>query len=239
MWQFWIDRGGTFTDVIAMAPDGRLHVRKVLSRQVESAGDVDAGIVGMRRILESELGPRESFSGCIQSVKVGTTVATSAVLERQGVPVLLVTAAGFADAVIVGSALVKALDSGESALRALTTELATGVRGRAAPLRGRHGASAGAARPRAAAPARAAAPRGRAGRGARGRRDVRARPGARAGLAARARGGPGPVGRRGRPPPRGPQARDRRDNQFPHDANSPSTPGATHHSPGPGRTSAG
>ncbi len=101
-WQFWIDRGGTFTDVIALAPDGRLHVRKVLSGQVESAGDEDPGVIGMRRILEAELGPRASYAGCIQSVKAGTTVATNALLERQGAPVLLVVTAGFADALRIG-----------------------------------------------------------------------------------------------------------------------------------------
>ena len=101
-WQFWIDRGGTFTDVIGLAPDGQLHVRKVLSRQVESAAGSDAGIVGMRRILEAQLGPRSSFAGCIGTVKVGTTVATNALLERRGEPVLLVVTAGFADALQIG-----------------------------------------------------------------------------------------------------------------------------------------
>ena len=101
-WQFWIDRGGTFTDVIGLAPDGRLHVRKVLSRQVETHGAQDAGILGIRRILESECGPRDRFEGRIQSVKVGTTVATNALLERQGADVLLVTTAGHADALVIG-----------------------------------------------------------------------------------------------------------------------------------------
>ncbi len=101
-WQFWIDRGGTFTDVIGLAPDGQLHVRKVLSQQVERAEGADAGIAGMRRILEAQLGPQRSFAGCIGSVKVGTTVATNALLERQGEPVLLVVTAGFADALRIG-----------------------------------------------------------------------------------------------------------------------------------------
>ena len=101
-WQFWIDRGGTFTDVIGLAPDGRLHVRKVLSRQAETHGVQDAGILGIRRILESERGSRDRFDGCIQSVKVGTTVATNALLERQGADVLLVTTAGHADALAIG-----------------------------------------------------------------------------------------------------------------------------------------
>ncbi|MHB1869281.1 MAG: hydantoinase B/oxoprolinase family protein [Steroidobacteraceae bacterium] len=101
-WQFWIDRGGTFTDVIGLAPDGQLHVRKVLSGQPEATGGADAGIVGIRGILQAELGRPDGFSGCIQSVKVGTTVATNALLERQGAPVLLVVTAGFADALRIG-----------------------------------------------------------------------------------------------------------------------------------------
>ena len=101
-WQFWIDRGGTFTDVIGLAPDGQLHVRKVLSRQIGAAESSDAGIVGMRGILQAALGRTDGFSGCIESVKVGTTVATNALLERQGAPVLLVVTAGFADALRIG-----------------------------------------------------------------------------------------------------------------------------------------
>jgi 5-oxoprolinase (ATP-hydrolysing) len=98
-WQFWIDRGGTFTDVIGLAPYGVLHVRKVLSAR--AAGD-DAGIAGIREILLAEVGTQSSFAGCIDSVKVGTTVATNALLERKGEPVLLVTTAGFADALAIG-----------------------------------------------------------------------------------------------------------------------------------------
>jgi 5-oxoprolinase (ATP-hydrolysing) len=98
-WQFWIDRGGTFTDVIGLAPYGVLHVRKVLSAR--AAGD-DAGIAGIREILLAEIGTQSSFAGCIDSVKVGTTVATNALLERKGEPVLLVTTAGFADALAIG-----------------------------------------------------------------------------------------------------------------------------------------
>ncbi|HET9108663.1 MAG TPA: hydantoinase B/oxoprolinase family protein [Steroidobacteraceae bacterium] len=98
-WQFWIDRGGTFTDVIGLAPEGGLNVRKVLSAR--AAGD-DAGIAGIREILRAEVGAQHSFAGCIESVKVGTTVATNALLERKGEPVLLVTSAGFADALAIG-----------------------------------------------------------------------------------------------------------------------------------------
>ena len=79
-WQFWIDRGGTFTDVIGVSPNGQLHVRKVLS---QLGGASDPGIRGARDIL--------STSGdAIHAVKVGTTVATNALLERKGEPVLLV-----------------------------------------------------------------------------------------------------------------------------------------------------
>ena len=101
-WQFWIDRGGTFTDVIGLAPDGRLHVRKVLSRQADARVAEDAGILGIRRILHEALGARDRFEGYIQTVKVGTTVATNALLERQGAEVLLVTTAGHADALAIG-----------------------------------------------------------------------------------------------------------------------------------------
>src|SRR5512140_1886224 len=90
-WQFWIDRGGTFTDVIGVSPAGQLHVRKVLS---QSGGTADPGIRGARAI--------HSSSEPIQSVKVGTTVATNALLERKGEPVLLVTTKGFADGLRIG-----------------------------------------------------------------------------------------------------------------------------------------
>jgi 5-oxoprolinase (ATP-hydrolysing) len=91
-WQFWIDRGGTFTDVLGVSPSGQLHVRKVLS---QSGGAADPGIRGVHEIL--------SASGqAIHAVKVGTTVATNALLERTGEPVLLVTTRGFADGLRIG-----------------------------------------------------------------------------------------------------------------------------------------
>ncbi len=96
-WQFWIDRGGTFTDVIGVAPDGRLHVRKALSRSSASSGGSALDIV--QRILAAACG---ESSPRIAGVKVGTTVATNALLERTGAPVLLVTTAGFADALRIG-----------------------------------------------------------------------------------------------------------------------------------------
>src|SRR5258707_4354098 len=91
-WQFWIDRGGTFTDVIGVSPTGQLHVRKVLS---QLGGTQDPGIRGARDILSSSEAP-------VHAVKVGTTVATNALLERTGEPVLLVTTRGFADGLRIG-----------------------------------------------------------------------------------------------------------------------------------------
>lgn len=99
-WQFWIDRGGTFTDVVGLSPQGALHVRKVPSGDADSAAD--AGITGLRQILGAAGEDTGSLAGRIESVKVGTTVGTNALLERRGEPVLLVTTAGFADALRIG-----------------------------------------------------------------------------------------------------------------------------------------
>ena len=97
-WEFWIDRGGTFTDVIGRAPDGRLHVRKLLS---ESPAYSDAAVAAIRDCLGLAAGdaiPR----GAIGFVKMGTTVATNALLERRGERTLLVTTRGFRDALEIG-----------------------------------------------------------------------------------------------------------------------------------------
>jgi 5-oxoprolinase (ATP-hydrolysing) len=96
-WQFWIDRGGTFTDVVGLAPDGALHVRKVLSVPAGGATDADPGLDAARAI-RAAVAPGAPVS----EVKVGTTVATNALLTRTGEPVVLVTTAGFADALRVG-----------------------------------------------------------------------------------------------------------------------------------------
>jgi len=96
-WQFWIDRGGTFTDVVGLAPGGALHVRKVLSVSAGGAADGDPGLNAAREI-QASVAPRSPVS----EVKVGTTVATNALLTRTGEPVVLVTTAGFADALRVG-----------------------------------------------------------------------------------------------------------------------------------------
>ncbi|MFO7277293.1 MAG: hydantoinase B/oxoprolinase family protein [Pseudomonadota bacterium] len=98
-WQFWIDRGGTFTDVIGVAPDGTVHVRKVLS----AGGDPlagDPGLRGAREILRAAGVADEDAP--VERVRIGTTVATNALLERKGEPVVLVTTAGFEDALRIG-----------------------------------------------------------------------------------------------------------------------------------------
>ena len=96
-WQFWIDRGGTFTDVVGLAPDGALHVRKVLSAPAGGAVAGDPGLEAARE-LQATVAQRAP----VVEVKVGTTVATNALLTRTGEPVVLVTTAGFADALRVG-----------------------------------------------------------------------------------------------------------------------------------------
>jgi 5-oxoprolinase (ATP-hydrolysing) len=94
-WQFWIDRGGTFTDVVGRAPDGTVHTLKLLS---ENSGQYDdAAIEGMRRLLG--LAPGQAITPQrVAGVKMGTTVATNALLERKGDRTLLVITAGFGDA---------------------------------------------------------------------------------------------------------------------------------------------
>ncbi|UED82895.1 hydantoinase B/oxoprolinase family protein [Streptomyces profundus] len=94
-WEFWIDRGGTFTDVVGRRPDGRLVTDKLLSHAPEHYRD--AAVAGIRRMLG--LAPGEPVpADRIEIVKMGTTVATNALLERRGEPTVLVTTAGFRDA---------------------------------------------------------------------------------------------------------------------------------------------
>jgi len=98
-WRFWIDRGGTFTDVVALSPRGELLTRKYLSENPEQYKD--AAIHGMRRILG--LADGESIpANTIAEVRMGTTVATNAILEKRGEPTLLLTTRGFADAFEIG-----------------------------------------------------------------------------------------------------------------------------------------
>ncbi|MBI1407925.1 MAG: 5-oxoprolinase [Caulobacter sp.] len=97
-WSFWIDRGGTFTDVVARAPDGAEQTLKLLSA---SPAYPDAAVEAMRRLLGAA--PGEPFpAGRVDSIKMGTTVATNALLERKGAKTLLVVPRGFADALLIG-----------------------------------------------------------------------------------------------------------------------------------------
>jgi 5-oxoprolinase (ATP-hydrolysing) len=98
-WEFWIDRGGTFTDVLARAPDGALIARKMLSENPEKYSD--AAVAGIRAILGLESG-EPIPPGTIEAVKMGTTVATNALLERKGEPTVLAITAGFGDALRIG-----------------------------------------------------------------------------------------------------------------------------------------
>ncbi|KIG14118.1 5-oxoprolinase [Enhygromyxa salina] len=98
-WEFWIDRGGTFTDVVARDPSGSLRTHKLLSEHPEQYAD--AALEGIRVLLGLERGqalPAE----LIRAVKMGTTVATNALLERQGARTLLAINAGFRDALRIG-----------------------------------------------------------------------------------------------------------------------------------------
>jgi len=94
-WQFWIDRGGTFTDVVGKRPDGTLVTHKLLSENPEQYKD--AAVAGIRHLLG--LQPGEPVTPeLVECVKMGTTVATNALLERKGEPTLLITTKGFKDA---------------------------------------------------------------------------------------------------------------------------------------------
>ena len=98
-WNFWIDRGGTFTDVIGRDPQGGLHARKMLS---ENPGAYrDAAVAGIRAHLG--LGQSDPIpAGVIDEVRMGTTVATNALLERKGDRTLFVTTRGFRDVLELG-----------------------------------------------------------------------------------------------------------------------------------------
>jgi len=103
-WQFWIDRGGTFTDVIGVSPAGALHVRNVPS-VASTAAAGDPGLAAAREILaaaEPAQRAQPAAAARVVAVKVGTTVATNALLTRGGEPVVLVTTAGFADGLRIG-----------------------------------------------------------------------------------------------------------------------------------------
>ncbi|MET9181099.1 hydantoinase B/oxoprolinase family protein [Kitasatospora aureofaciens] len=95
-WQFWVDRGGTFTDVVALAPDGRLLTHKLLSH--DPARHRDPAVAGIRALLP----PDADLGRDVDSVRMGTTVATNALLERTGEPTALCITRGFADALRIG-----------------------------------------------------------------------------------------------------------------------------------------
>ncbi|HSG34752.1 MAG TPA: hydantoinase B/oxoprolinase family protein [Sphingomonadaceae bacterium] len=95
-WQFWADRGGTFTDVVALGPDGAMHRAKLLSEDPERYDD--AVIEAMRRLSGTRDGPLPPAE-----LRLGTTVATNALLERKGEPVLLAITRGFGDALVIGT----------------------------------------------------------------------------------------------------------------------------------------
>jgi 5-oxoprolinase (ATP-hydrolysing) len=93
-WQFWVDRGGTFTDIVGRRPDGTLVTTKLLSE--DPAHYRDAAVEGIRRLTADDPAP-------IASVKMGTTVATNALLERKGARVLLLMTEGFGDLLRIGT----------------------------------------------------------------------------------------------------------------------------------------
>ncbi|MBO9646879.1 MAG: hydantoinase B/oxoprolinase family protein [Variovorax sp.] len=99
-WQFWIDRGGTFTDLVGRDPEGRLHTLKLLSENPEQYRD--AAVEGIRRLLGLAAGEAITPER-VECVKMGTTVATNALLERKGEPTVLVTTVGFRDALRIAT----------------------------------------------------------------------------------------------------------------------------------------
>ena len=94
-WEFWIDRGGTFTDIVARRPDGTLATHKLLSENPEQYAD--AAIAGIRHVLQGDA------AAAIGAVKMGTTVATNALLERKGEPLALAITRGFHDALRIAN----------------------------------------------------------------------------------------------------------------------------------------
>jgi len=99
LWDFWIDRGGTFTDVVGRRPDGSLVAHKLLSENPEAYAD--AAVQGIRDLLELKAG-EPIPPGRVGAVKMGTTVATNALLERKGDRALLLITKGFRDALKIG-----------------------------------------------------------------------------------------------------------------------------------------
>ncbi|MEL3891352.1 hydantoinase B/oxoprolinase family protein [Ferrovibrio sp. MS7] len=98
-WEFWIDRGGTFTDIVGRKPDGSIVTHKLLSENPERYKD--AAVQGIRDLLGLKNG-EPLPAGAIKAVKMGTTVATNALLERKGDRVLLLVSEGFGDQLRIG-----------------------------------------------------------------------------------------------------------------------------------------
>jgi len=98
-WDFWIDRGGTFTDIVARTPQGDLKTHKILSEKPESYKD--AAIQGIRDLMG--LAPSDAMpENAVRAIKMGTTVATNALLERKGEPTVLLITRGFKDLLRIG-----------------------------------------------------------------------------------------------------------------------------------------
>lgn len=95
-WQFWIDRGGTFTDIVALTPRGAIRTAKLLSHDPDRYAD--AAVAGIERLLAADGDTLDS----VDTVKMGTTVATNALLEHRGEPTLLAITRGFGDALRIG-----------------------------------------------------------------------------------------------------------------------------------------
>jgi len=95
-WQFWVDRGGTFTDIVAKTPNDELITHKLLSSDPSHYDD--ATIAGINQVLDNH--PQHSPD--ISNIRIGTTVATNALLERKGEPMALITSKGFADSLTIG-----------------------------------------------------------------------------------------------------------------------------------------
>ena len=129
-WEYWIDRGGTFTDIVALGPDGRLHTTKLLSE--DRGRYADAALEGIRRIRGDDPAP-------VRAVRMGTTVATNALLERKGAPTVLAITRGHRDALAIGHqarADIFALKIEKPApLQALTIEIAERMTAEGAVLR--------------------------------------------------------------------------------------------------------
>ena len=98
-WQFWIDRGGTFTDIVSLRPDGEIETAKLLSENPEQYDD--AAAEGIRRAV-SGWSADGSNAAAVEAVKMGTTVATNALLERQGSATALIVTKGFGDSLAIG-----------------------------------------------------------------------------------------------------------------------------------------